>query len=115
MEENLQQSGANQAVVDAFGRPLRSLRLSVTDRCNLRCAYCMPEEEYVWLPREDVLTFALNRIPPRYVSRREGSVVTEVALEKEQSRAPIDVAVMEGFRKVSLAPRCSERGPARRK
>ena len=42
---------------DMFGRPLRSLRLSVTDRCNLRCKYCMPEEEYVWLPREDVLTF----------------------------------------------------------
>ncbi len=41
---------------DAFGRPLRSLRLSVTDRCNLRCKYCMPEENYVWLPREDVLT-----------------------------------------------------------
>src|SRR5574341_2154193 len=44
-------------VADTFGRPLRSLRLSVTDRCNLRCKYCMPEEEYVWLPREDVLTF----------------------------------------------------------
>ncbi len=42
---------------DTFGRPLRNLRLSVTDRCNLRCAYCMPEEEYVWLPREDILTF----------------------------------------------------------
>jgi cyclic pyranopterin phosphate synthase len=42
---------------DTFGRPLRSLRLSVTDRCNLRCHYCMPEDEYVWLPREDVLTF----------------------------------------------------------
>ena len=34
-----------------------NLRLSVTDRCNLRCEYCMPEEEYVWLPREDVLHF----------------------------------------------------------
>jgi cyclic pyranopterin phosphate synthase len=43
--------------VDLYGRPLRSLRLSVTDRCNLRCQYCMPEPEYVWLPREDLLTF----------------------------------------------------------
>ena len=42
---------------DAFARPLRNLRLSVTDRCNLRCAYCMPEEEYAWLPRADILTF----------------------------------------------------------
>jgi len=31
--------------------------LSVTDRCKLRCKYCMPEQDYVWLPREDVLTF----------------------------------------------------------
>lgn len=44
-------------VNDTFGRPLKSLRLSVTDRCNLRCRYCMPEEEYAWLPRDNVLTF----------------------------------------------------------
>src|SRR5712672_4357623 len=42
---------------DQLGRPLRSLRVSVTDRCNLRCNYCMPQEEYVWLPREELLTF----------------------------------------------------------
>jgi cyclic pyranopterin phosphate synthase len=48
---------APAAVADRRGRPLRNLRLSVTDRCNLRCAYCMPEEEYVWLPREDILSF----------------------------------------------------------
>lgn len=42
---------------DIWGRPLRSLRVSVTDRCNLRCQYCMPEEDYVWLPRETLLTF----------------------------------------------------------
>lgn len=42
-------------VTDMLGRPMRSLRVSVTDRCNLRCHYCMPEEEYLWLPREDVL------------------------------------------------------------
>src|SRR6202049_2682205 len=44
-------------LADQFGRPLRSLRVSVTDRCNLRCNYCMPQEEYVWLPREELLTF----------------------------------------------------------
>ena len=44
-------------LLDTSGRPLRNLRLSVTDRCNLRCAYCMPEKDYVWLPREDVLRF----------------------------------------------------------
>ena len=44
-------------VFDRLGRPLTSLRLSVTDRCNLRCQYCMPEQHYVWLPRADILTF----------------------------------------------------------
>jgi cyclic pyranopterin phosphate synthase len=45
------------SLLDTLNRPLRNLRLSVTDRCNLRCRYCMPEEEYAWLPREDVLHF----------------------------------------------------------
>ena len=45
------------AVVDRLGRPLRDLRLSVTDRCNLRCTYCMPETDYEWLPRSDLLDF----------------------------------------------------------
>src|ERR671910_589420 len=42
---------------DTLNRPLANLRLSVTDRCNLRCQYCMPERDYVWLPREDILQF----------------------------------------------------------
>ena len=42
---------------DTLRRPLTSLRLSLTDRCNLRCRYCMPEEEYVWLPRASILSF----------------------------------------------------------
>jgi GTP 3',8-cyclase len=44
-------------IQDTQLRPLRNLRVSVTDRCNLRCSYCMPEPEYVWLPREDILHF----------------------------------------------------------
>jgi len=45
------------ATHDTYGRLLRNLRVSITDRCNLRCGYCMPEEEYVWLPREAILHF----------------------------------------------------------
>jgi competence protein ComFB len=56
--------------------------------------------------RGDVLVYALNRLPARYVASREGTVITELNLDKDQSRATIDVAVMEGFRKVHLAPRC---------
>jgi cyclic pyranopterin phosphate synthase len=50
-------------LIDGFGRTHRSLRLSVTDRCNLRCRYCMPAEGMEWLPREDLLSYEeLERI-----------------------------------------------------
>jgi len=48
---------ASMAILDRHGRPLSNLRISVTDRCNLRCSYCMPEKEYAWLPRGDILSF----------------------------------------------------------
>ena len=44
-------------VLDGFGRPLSTLRLSVTDRCNLRCSYCMPETNYQWLEKPHLLSF----------------------------------------------------------
>jgi len=44
-------------LVDSFGRVVRDLRISVTDRCNFRCTYCMPEEGVPWLPRTQILTF----------------------------------------------------------
>ncbi len=48
-------------LTDKFGRPMRDLRISVTDRCNFRCPYCMPAEiygeAYEFLPRADILTF----------------------------------------------------------
>ncbi len=48
-------------LVDTLGRPLQDLRISVTDRCNFRCTYCMPRDifdhDYEFLPREDLLTF----------------------------------------------------------
>src|SRR5215813_2086856 len=44
------------SLVDSFGRPHNNLRISVTDRCNLRCTYCMPEE-VTFLDRSELLTF----------------------------------------------------------
>ena len=44
-------------LVDPHGRVVRDLRISVTDRCNFRCTYCMPAEGMTWLPREELLTF----------------------------------------------------------
>jgi cyclic pyranopterin phosphate synthase len=45
------------ALTDGWGRAIRSLRVSVTDRCNFRCRYCMPAEGLPWLPKPEVLTF----------------------------------------------------------
>src|SRR5947209_17932766 len=42
---------------DRFGHRISYLRVSVTDRCNERCAYCMPQELQEWLPRADILTY----------------------------------------------------------
>ena len=44
-------------LVDPFGRVVRDLRIAVTDRCNFRCTYCMPEEGMTWMPRSEILTF----------------------------------------------------------
>jgi competence protein ComFB len=78
-----------------------SLRPRYPDFCG--CDVC----------RDDALVYTLNRIPARYVSSLQGSVLTEVSLEKDQSRAAIDVAMMEGLRKISMAPRCGRRAGQR--
>lgn len=46
-----------EALVDGHGRRVKDLRLSITDRCNFRCTYCMPEEGLRWLPRDQILTY----------------------------------------------------------
>jgi hypothetical protein len=56
--------------------------------------------------RGDVFVYALNRLDPHYVSTRQGEVLTELSLGTDQQRAKLDVVLMEGFRKVALAPRC---------
>jgi cyclic pyranopterin phosphate synthase len=57
-------------LVDGFGRVHRDLRISVTDRCNFRCTYCMPAEGLPWLPRQDLLTYEeLTRIARVCVER----------------------------------------------
>ena len=46
-----------EPLVDSWGRAIESLRVSVTDKCNFRCTYCMPAEGLEWLPKQEVLTF----------------------------------------------------------
>ncbi len=61
---------ARADLVDPFGRVIRDLRISVTDRCNFRCTYCMPAEGMEWLPRSEVLTFEeIHRVSRIFVER----------------------------------------------
>ena len=57
-------------LVDPFGRTIRDLRISVTDRCNFRCTYCMPAEGMVWLPKSEILSFEeIERVARLFVER----------------------------------------------
>lgn len=57
-----------QMLKDAFNRPLKDLRISVTDRCNFRCTYCMPLDEYVWMDKQEILTFSeITRLATLFV------------------------------------------------
>lgn len=84
------------AVEDHVVEAYQTLRPHFPEFCG--CEMC----------RADVIVYALNRLPPRYVATLEGSVVTEVNLDKQQGRASIDVAVMDGFRRVAMSPRCGK-------
>lgn len=55
--------------------------------------------------RDDVIVFALNRLPPRYVAAWPGEVIAGVELQQDQGRADVSVALMEAFRRVASAPR----------
>ncbi len=44
-------------LVDTFNRSVKDLRISVTDRCNFRCTYCMPFDEYTWINKKEILSF----------------------------------------------------------
>src|SRR5438128_2375434 len=58
-----------EPLVDSWGRAIESLRVSVTDKCNFRCTYCMPAEGLEWLPKREVLSFEeIERLKP-YVVR----------------------------------------------
>ena len=56
--------------------------------------------------RGDVLVFALNRLSPHYVSTRAGEILTELSLHSDQERAKLSVVLLDGLRRIALAPRC---------
>lgn len=92
--------------LDTFGRPLRSLRLSVTDRCNLRCSYCMPEEHYRWLPRRDILDYEEIEALARALSARQPLRLRltggEPLLRRDLPDLVARLAAAEGVRDLAL-------------
>ncbi len=63
-------TGGARVLTDSFGRVVRDLRISITDRCNFRCVYCMPAEGLKWVPREEILTFEeIERVARLFVER----------------------------------------------
>ena len=94
------------AAIDAFQRPLTSLRLSVTDRCNLRCLYCMPEAEYSWLPKSDILDFEeIVRLTKVFVGlgvRRVRLTGGEPLLRRDLPALVAQLAAIDGVEDLAL-------------
>ncbi len=119
-------------LIDPFGRVVRDLRISVTDRCNFRCTYCMPEEGLVWLPRSEVLTFEEFERIARICADRFGfdgvrltggeptlrahiaDLVRRLAAIRRPDGSPLDVAMTtNGATLRKLAPSLRAAGLAR--
>ena len=96
-------------VVDTLGRPLRDLRISVTDRCNFRCAYCMPKElfgkDYAFLPHASLLSFEeITRVARLFVAhgvRKLRLTGGEPLLRKDVERL---VAMLSALRTIDGEP-----------
>jgi GTP 3',8-cyclase len=113
------------ALHDSLTRPLRDLRLSVTDRCNFRCTYCMPKEVfghgYDFLPKESVLTFEeLTRLGRVFISLGVEKVRLtggEPLLRRHLDRLVAQLAALDGLRDLTLTTngsRLVEQAPALR-
>jgi cyclic pyranopterin phosphate synthase len=96
--------------IDRLGRPLRDLRISVTDRCNFRCTYCMPRDvfgrDHAFLPRADLLTFEeITRLARIFVSRGVEKVrITggEPLIRKDIEHLIAMLSDVEGLRDLTL-------------
>jgi len=94
------------ALTDGFGRAIGDLRLSVTDRCNLRCVYCIPEETPTFQPREELLTFEeLERVTSLFVAAGVSKVRLtggEPLLRRDLPDLVKRVAAIEGVRDLAM-------------
>ena len=98
--------GHVEDLVDPFGRTIRDLRISITDRCNFRCTYCMPEEGMQWLPRSEVLTFEeMERLARLFVERFGVDGLRLTGGEPTvRAHLPVLVRMLAGLRVPASAP-----------
>lgn len=93
-------------LVDGFQRPLKDLRISVTDRCNFRCTYCMPFDEYVWIAKQEILTFEeIERLARIFVGlgvERVRLTGGEPLLRKDLHRLVGRLAALRGLQDLCL-------------
>ncbi len=95
---------------DSLGRPVHDLRISVTDRCNFRCTYCMPKEvfgrDFAFLPRSELLTFEeIARLAAIFVRRGVKKVRLtggEPLLRRDLERLVAQLAAIDGLSDIAL-------------
>src|ERR687891_24201 len=93
-------------LTDVYKRPIRDLRISVTDRCNFRCTYCMPLDEYDWIEKKEILTFEeIARLVNLFVSlgidkiRLTGG---EPLVRRDLDRLVAKLSAIEGLKDLCL-------------
>ena len=93
-------------LIDSFGRKMTYLRLSVTDRCNLRCFYCMPQADFNWMPHENILRFEeiirLVRVLARQGVRKIRLTGGEPLVRKDVIRLMEGISLLEGVEELCL-------------
>jgi GTP 3',8-cyclase len=96
-----------EPLVDAFRRPITYLRISVTDRCNLRCVYCMPEAGLPWIPKPDILTFeeieAIVRAAAKVGVRSVRLTGGEPLIRRDLERLVAKLAAIPGITDIALS------------
>src|SRR6476620_845248 len=92
--------------IDTLGRPMRDLRISVTDRCNFRCSYCMPLDEYKWIERQQGLSFEeIERLVRRFLDfgiQKVGLTGGEPLVRRDLHRLIARLAGVQGLPDISL-------------
>ena len=96
----------SRQLTDSFGRTINNLRISVTDRCNFRCHYCMPEEGMVWMKKDELLTFEeiarIVRIVERLGVTKIRLTGGEPLMRKELHRLVGQISSIDGIHDIAL-------------